>query len=359
MKKVTLLLSVLALSLCCALPASAAEEAPSDQLVLDEQVQAEKHSPVPPRLEIHGDYRLLYGEGRFSGKAGPQDFHQRLIMPTQRARLFITGHLNDMWVIKTELEDTRNLHDHSTDHHVYMGRFYLEGENKSVKYNLGRFNYYVFDGNTMDIRVDGVRFRIGHDEALTASLFYGRTVRSDDTRRKEGIVATLTHEEGKWIEKLGYFNLRNCKNAGPDDFDRQEIWSWLNRYTFNNDWYTTLELLHSRGTHDGSGYTDNGTGFVWSLNFRPEVNPAQAGDIDGWIKYYRQPRSSIIAHTMDGDPLFFKRLGFTGWGARVDYVLSPGLVLAAEGFLLHNYHDDHLFSQMTEKIIGTSLTMYF
>ena len=62
---------------------------------------------------------------------------------------------------------------------------------------------------------------------------------------------------------------------------------------------------------------------------------------------------------MDGDPLFFKCLGFTGWGARVDYVLSPGLVLATEGFLLHNYHDDHLFSQMTEKIIGTSLTMYF
>jgi len=340
----------------------AEEETPADQLVTEEQQQAHKKSPKsPPVLEIHGDYRMLYGEGRFNGKAGPYAFHKRLIMPTQRARIFITGHLNDEWVVKTELEDNRNLHDHSADHPLYMGRFYLEGETKAAtKYMLGRFNYYVFDGNTLDSRVDGARIRFGHDDTITTSMFYGRLVRHDAYKVKEGFIGTMTHEQGKWLSRLAYYNMRNRKDAGQDNLDRQEIWSWNNRYTFNKDFYTTLELLQARGTNDRDHYDHSDHGFVWSLNYRPEVNPAKPGDIDGWIKYYRQPRASVISHTMDGDPFFFRRMGFCGWGARVDYVVARGLVLAVEGFMLHNYrNDDRVFSNMTEKIIGTSLTLYF
>ncbi len=282
-------------------------------------------------------------------------------MPTERARIFITAHLNDEWVIKSELENNRNFHDHSSDHHLYMGRLYLEGETKAAtKYMLGRFNYYVFDGNTMDTRVDGARLRFGHDDTITASLFYGRLVRHDEEKVKDGFIGTMTHEQGKWLSRLAYFNMHNRKDANADNLDRQEIWVWSNRYTFNKDFYTSLELLQARGTNARDHYDHSDTGFVWSLNFRPDVDPAKAGDIDAWIKYYRQPRASIIAHTMDGNPFFFRRMGFTGWGARVDYVVTRGLVWAVEGFLLHNYrNDDPVFSNTTEKIIGTSLTMYF
>ena len=37
---------------------------------------------------------------------------------------------------------------------------------------------------------------------------------------------------------------------------------------------------------------------------------------------------------MDGDPTFFGRAGFRGWGARADIVLTRGVVLAVEGFEL-------------------------
>ena len=354
--------------LCCLwLPVAAEEESPSEQqLIKKEQTSTQKSTTKkPPAVEIHGDFRLLYGEGRFEGNAGPYQFKSRLIMPTQRTRVFITGHINDMWVVKTEFEDNRNFHDHSTDHHVYMGRLYLEGENKAnTKYMLGRFNYYVFDGNTMDTRVDGARIRVGHDDTVTTSLFYGRLVRHEAEKKKEGVIGTLTHEQGKLLSRLAYYNFHSYRDALSGDLDRQEIWSWNNRYTINKDFNTTLELLWAKGKNDHDHYTDTDHGFVWSLNFHPEVNPAKPGQIDAWIKYYRQPRASIITHTMDGDPFFFQRMGFAGWGARVDYVLSPGLVWAVEGFIMHNYREDTVsrpgrnFSNMTEKIIGTSLTLY-
>lgn len=339
---------------------AADNETPADQLQTEEQQALDKKKKKVPTIEIHGDYRLLYGEGRFNFQAGRREYSQRLIMPTQRARIFITGHLNDTWVIKSEFEDNRNSHDHSGDHYAYMGRLYLEGETKAAtKYMLGRFNYYVLDGNTLDTRVDGARIRVGHDDTVTASLFYGRTVHGDSYRVKEGVIGTLTHEQGPWLSRLSYFNMHNVKNAGPNELDRQIIWSWNNRYQLSKDFYTSLELLRATGTNSSDGYDDLDHGFVWSLNFRPEVNPAHVGEVDAWIKYYRQPRSSIIIHTMDGDPLFFRRLGFTGWGARVDTVLAPGLVLAAEGFIMHNYRNDRIYSNMTEKILGTSLTLYF
>ena len=76
MHKFPLALAGAFLLLCPFLMAAAEEEAPADQLVIEEQQHAEKKRPKKkPVVEIHGDYRLLYGEGRFSGKAGPYAFH--------------------------------------------------------------------------------------------------------------------------------------------------------------------------------------------------------------------------------------------------------------------------------------------
>ena len=68
---------------------------------------------------------------------------------------------------------------------------------------------------------------------------------------------------------------------------------------------------------------------------------------------------------MDGDPAFFGRAGFRGWGARADIVLTRGVVLAVEGFDLRPARSGtHLFMGRTydgarQKVLGMSLTAYF
>ena len=62
---------------------------------------------------------------------------------------------------------------------------------------------------------------------------------------------------------------------------------------------------------------------------------------------------------MDADATFFRRMGFRGWGLRLDYVLQPGLIWAVEGFSLKNRHDTTYMASFHEYVIGTSLTAYF
>ena len=80
---------------------------------------------------------------------------------------------------------------------------------------------------------------------------------------------------------------------------------------------------------------------------------------EAWIRYYDQPSASILYHTMDGDTTFFRRMGFCGWGARLDYIVQPGLAWAVEGFSLKNRHHTAWTGAFRETVIGTSLTAYF
>ena len=62
---------------------------------------------------------------------------------------------------------------------------------------------------------------------------------------------------------------------------------------------------------------------------------------------------------MDADAGFFRREGLRGWGARTDYVITPGLVCAVEGFRLENRSKGAQLRAMHEYILGTSVTAYF
>ena len=52
-------------------------------------------------------------------------------------------------------------------------------------------------------------------------------------------------------------------------------------------------------------------------------------------------------------------MDFRGWGARLDYIVCPGLDWAIEGFSLKNRHDTVWTGDFRETVIGTSLTAYF
>ena len=123
----------------------------------------EKQEEKVPWFEIHGDYRWLYGNGRFRGKAlslegralKRQD--EKVTMETRRFRLFPVLRLTPHLLLKTALEDNRIDQGPGYSHHLFLSRAYLQYENESLKIEAGRLNYYLMDGDLLDKKMDGFR----------------------------------------------------------------------------------------------------------------------------------------------------------------------------------------------------------
>ncbi len=360
--------------------------APSEEKILEEK------EPSFPRFVLHGEYRYLFGEGRFragvqktdaaslgafltTGKKNLGRVDQKITMAQRRLRLYPSFYVNPHLTIHGMLEDRRDSKNHANDHDLFLSRGYLSYENLSFSADVGRFNYYLVDGNTIDQRVDGVRLRYNESDAKLGrfTIFKGRTVESK-APRKDIFVIEHRKDKGKWLSQLAYLDAKERKKRAPSNetlsslgismgrsgngYDHQRIGEWKLAYSPNHDWTIGVNGLYASGKHKADHYSVHEGGYVLSLTYG-EVRPEIPGSFRAWVRYYHQPQSSIIAHTMDGDTTFFQRMGFQGWGLRTDYTLTKGLVWALEGFSLKNKSDGPLTGDFHEYVIGTTVMAYF
>ena len=389
MLKKRMLLNFLSLLLMPALPVAAAEtteDFPAAE-VHEDDVQAhlkaeEKHEDIRyPRLTLHGDYRFLYGKGRFNaetpdwrtGKSPRID--QSVFRAERRLRLFPFIETSKETSVRTMLEDKRDSKDETRNRHLTLSRLYLQHENPHTKLEAGRFNYYLMDGNIIDKRIDGLRFRTGGEDWPHGSLtvFAGRTTGTASSQ-KDGFSLLWKKRTGKLgfhtayldfhqREKLpkNYPQLRQLgltAGRAGHGYDHQRIFSAAIRYHPREDWTLGLELLQAQGRHEADDYRENERGFVACLQYG-QLDEEEAGSFSSWIHYYDQPSASVLWHTMDADAGFFRRQGFRGLGVRTDYVITPGLSCAIEGFRLENRKESTLLSHMHQYVLGTSITAHF
>ena len=235
-----------------------------------------------PWVELHGEARYIYGEGRFDIDAdvqtpmGKVHMHQRpkVILPQHRIRLEPTLHLNDRWSLTGMLEDSRDHHVSANNRHAYLKRLYMQHDAGAVKYTFGRFNQFMNDGNIIDEQVDGVRVEMKPQNGVSASLAYGRTHKPYSWQRKNGLLAEVAYQRpgSRWNHKLEYLNLHATEDvresyimpgtnlyAEEDRFRRQEIWSLYNSYDFTPHLRGSVELLRSTGWRaDGAAERDYG-----------------------------------------------------------------------------------------------------
>ena len=130
---------------------------------LEQQGTLDKREPARaddgknyPRLVLHGDYRFLYGKGRFHADI-PQDLggpyrrvDQDHFRAEQRLRIFPFLETSGSTSIRTMLEDKRDRKDKSRRQRLKLSRLYVQHENAHTKLEAGRFNYYLMDGNVFD-----------------------------------------------------------------------------------------------------------------------------------------------------------------------------------------------------------------
>ena len=164
---------------------------------LEQQGTLDKREPARaddgknyPRLVLHGDYRFLYGKGRFHADV-PQDLggpyrrvDQDHFRAEQRLRIFPFLETSGSTIIRTMLEDKRDRKDESRRQRLKLSRLYVQHENAHTKLEAGRFNYYLMDGNVIDKRIDGLRFRTGDVDwpSLSAARQVSRTNRKTVSR---------------------------------------------------------------------------------------------------------------------------------------------------------------------------------
>ena len=120
--------------LCClALPGMRGEGAPVDPSRADPPSRKEQRKA--PWVEIHGDYRYLYGKGRFAART-PANLKksrwprtdQDVFLLQRRLRLFPVVHTSQDTQLKFMIEDKRNDKDPTQDHHPSLARAYLQHE---------------------------------------------------------------------------------------------------------------------------------------------------------------------------------------------------------------------------------------
>lgn len=200
---------------CLALPGALGEGAPVDPSQADPPEQEEKRKA--PWLELHGDYRYLYGKGRFAARI-PANLKksrwprtdQDVFLLQRRLRLFPVVHTSQETQLKFMIEDKRNDKDHTQDHHPSLSRAYLQHENDHTKWELGRFNLYLMDGNVIDKRVDGIRTSFGKktDPAGRTTLFAGQTTGDDNLHRKTGWFVQTEKQLGKLNLRSAFLDFR-------------------------------------------------------------------------------------------------------------------------------------------------------
>lgn len=353
-------------------------ERPAEETApLEEQEIPVTKKNTYPYVEIHGDYRWLWGRGQFRADSRPipdkvRRHDERIYLATRRLRLFPFVHFDEQTSLRTQLEDLRNDKETDANHHLYLGRLYVQHEQDRLKVEVGRFNYYLLDGNVIDKKVDGLRLRLGqrNDSLGSLTFFAGRTTGTDDRHRQQGWSLLYSSQYGRLKSDAAYLDFHRIQSLPPSGprfvgqsragtgFDWQRIAEWRLMYELTPKFTASLDLLHAWGRHDADGYDTTDSGFVAALTYG-HLDEQQKGSYEAWIRYYDQPSASILYHTMDGDTTFFRRMGFCGWGARLDYIVQPGLSWAIEGFSLKNHHDTAWTRDFRETVIGTSLTAYF
>ena len=288
-----------------------------------------------PRLRIDTEVRA---DASRSGGIERADSRGRL-----RLRIFPDYNIDGNWHAAGMIEYEKYLYGGGDDDgRLRLDRYYVTGKSGIVDTTVGVFSAVFAEGNIYDSKFRGVRLAAGAPVRYT--LNYGKIDKAHE-------VAALS---------ASYDTPFYGVDAGMYRFDKING-ATRNIYMGNlrvpvGDFDFGAMLLH--GVDRAAG---NGTGYV--LTLAKNGDGWSAGSLSYWLKYYRQPSSTYVSHTMNGmaDYMSYdasglgpRRGGFRGWGAGLSYSLQRDLMFGLEYYDLFD-----LDTGRRSRTVWASLTGYF
>lgn len=275
------------------------------------QASTEVKAPKPPekRFKIDGEARVDYG-----AHSGYKSIGDR-----SRARVRIYGNYNidDNWHFISMLENEKILSGKGEDSWMDIDRWYLTGKVGNTQVDAGAFGSFLAEGNIYDSRFTGVR--VSGKEPFSYMAEAGTIKQAGFAAAAE---ASTTHD----IYTLG---------AGLYRFDLKDRGE-RNIYMLNV--HRPLGGLFDLGLMGllGEDERTSEKGYVVSLT-RGKENTWQRGNTYYFLKYYHQPYTTYVLHTMNGLADYMD--GFEGIGAGIHYTVKPDWLLQAEYYNLKDLED--------------------
>lgn len=243
-----------------------------------------------------------------------------------RARLYPDYNIDGNWHAKgmMEWEKVFSGDKGRNDGKVRLSRYYLSGNIGVIHTDVGVFSSNMAEGNIYDSKYRGVRFSAGKPVRYT---FEAGKADQEEVRNSWDFTASY---KGVDYGIDGGFYRFGFKNG-----------SWQNVYVAN---YT-----HAIGILDASAMALYGkqsgksgkAGVVLTLGYTPPRS-WRPYVWTGWVKYYYQPSSTYLAHTMNGKADLMKvHGGFKGWGAGISYNLPDDWNIGLEYYALKDLDYGH------------------
>lgn len=261
------------------------------------------------RFKIDGEARVDYGA--HSG--------YKSISDKSRARVRIYGDYNidDNWHFISMLKNEKIVSGKGEDSWMDIDRWYLTGKVGRARVDAGAFGSFLAEGNIYDSRFTGVR--VSGKEPFSYMAEAGTIKQAGFAAAAE---ASTTHD----IYTLG---------AGLYRFDLKDRGE-RNIYMLNV--HRPLGGLYDLGLMGllGEDESRSEKGYVVSLT-RGKENTWRRGNAYYFLKYYHQPYTTYVSHTMNGLADYMD--GFEGIGAGIYYTVKPDWLLQAEYYNLKDLEE--------------------
>ena len=290
-----------------------------------------------PRVKVDAEVRIDASRSA-GGERG--DSRSRV-----RARIYPDYDIDGNWHAAGMVEYEKRLTGGGGDKDgkLKLDRYYLTGSLGAAQTTVGVFGATMAEGNIYDSKFRGVRFSMG--APITYAAEYGRIDRAHTVANLTASYDAKTYkaEAGMYrFDKIGnatrnIYMLNYRKPIGAFDFGAM--------------------LLYGRDHAAG-----NGTGYVFTLE-RGGASAWRPGSSSYFLKYYHQPSSTYVSHTMNGSADYMSydaalrgpvRGGFRGWGVGWSYTVKKDL-----NFSIEYFHLWDLQTHERSRTIWGALTRYF
>lgn len=261
------------------------------------------------RFKIDGEARVDYGAHSGYKSIGDRSH--------ARVRIYGDYNIDDNWHFISMLENEKILSGKGEDSWMDIDRWYLTGKVGSTQVDAGAFGSFLAEGNIYDSRFTGVR--VSGKEPFSYMAEAGTIKHAGFAAAAE---ASITHD----IYTLG---------AGLYRFDLEDRGK-RNIYMLNV--HRPLGGLYDLGLMGllGEDESRSEKGYVVSLT-RGKENTWQRGNTYYFLKYYHQPYTTYVLHTMNGLADYMD--GFEGIGAGIHYTVKSDWFLQAEYYNLKDLEE--------------------
>lgn len=261
------------------------------------------------RFKIDGEARVDYGAHSGYKSIGDRS-HARL-------RIYGDYNIDDNWHFISMLENEKIVSGQGEDSWMDIDRWYLTGKVGLARVDAGAFGSFLAEGNIYDSRFTGVR--VSGKEPFSYMAEAGTIKHAGFAAAAE---ASTTHD----IYTLG---------AGLYRFDLEDRGK-RNIYMLNV--HRPLGGLYDLGLMGllGEDESRSEKGYVVSLT-RGKENTWQRGNTYYFLKYYHQPYTTYVLHTMNGLADYMD--GFEGIGAGIHYTVKSDWLLQAEYYNLKDLEE--------------------